>query len=227
MRWRVSLRAAGLVVVLAAAAQLHAGVMYTVTDLGTLGGPPGEGSAAYGINDLGQVVGSAFAQTAEGPAMHAFRTAPNKPINPATDDLDVSASPYSVAVGINNLGQVVGWGGLGNFRTGPHQPINPLTDGLGTLAGPGSSARAINDAGQVVGEARMPDGTWRAFRTGPNQPINPATDDLGAPADISCEAWAINGVGQVVGNAAAVGAFRTAPNTTALIWLKIFERPLR
>jgi len=54
MRWRVQACAAGLLAVVGAVAQLYAGVMYTVADLGTLGGST---SATYGINDLGQVVG--------------------------------------------------------------------------------------------------------------------------------------------------------------------------
>ena len=42
--------------------------------------------------------------------IHAFRTAPNKPINPATDDLGtlrwlVDGRPAA----IDNYGQVVGW----------------------------------------------------------------------------------------------------------------------
>jgi len=219
MRWRVSLRAAGLVVVLAAAVQLHAGATYTVTDLGTLGGPPGEASFAYGINDLGQVVGRAFAQTPSGPAVHAFRTAPNQAINSATDDLGTLGGNASVGWAINNKGQVVGWSWLPNgsrwehaFRTAPNQPINPATDDLGTLGGSGSWARGINDSGQVVGESSLAgDSISRAFRTAPNQAINPATDDLGAMAGVSGDAWAINEAGQVVGRSSA-GAYRTGPN---------------
>src|SRR5215471_963713 len=59
--------------------------MYTVTDLGTLGG---SFSAAFPINASGQVVGYSTRQdTPLNDTLHAFRTAPNAPINPATDDL--------------------------------------------------------------------------------------------------------------------------------------------
>jgi probable HAF family extracellular repeat protein len=202
---------------LGAVTQAQAAVMYRVVDLGTLGGTS---STAYGINDLGQVVGAAFAQTPSGAALHAFRTAPNQPINPATDDLGTLGGHSSVGWAINNHGQVVGGSWLPGspsshaFRTAPNQPINPPTDDLGTLGGSMSQARGINDAGQVVGESRLAaDNISHAFRTGPNQAINPATDDLGASAGLSfSDAWAINEVGQVAGRS-SVGAYRTGANS--------------
>lgn len=69
--------------------------MYRITDLGSLSG---EGSTAFGINNLGQVVGASG---------HAFRTAPNSLINAATDDLSIGFED-AAAYGINDFGQVVG-----------------------------------------------------------------------------------------------------------------------
>jgi probable HAF family extracellular repeat protein len=198
--------------------------MFTVLDLGSFGSGL-FGPGAQGINNAGQVVGFDILPGNLNPT-HAFRTAPNMPINPLTDDLGTLGGNFSQANGINNAGQVVGNaarpdGFTHAFRTAPNRAINPLTDDLGTLAGGGSQANGINDAGQVVGSSQFPEGTGlsHAFRTAPNMAINPLTDDLGALSgrgdDI--EAAAINSVGQVVGISAnlrpqVVGAFRTAPN---------------
>src|SRR5438105_2062566 len=73
-----------LILLVSVAAQFGAAQpSYSVHDLGTLGGST---SAASGINDSGRVTGTA--DTAIGfLGLHAFRTAANSPINPATDDL--------------------------------------------------------------------------------------------------------------------------------------------
>src|SRR6266446_5159046 len=61
---------------------------YTVHDLGTLSGIGSRFfSAANGINSSGQVIGYSGPYGGPGQAIAAFRTAPNSPINPATDDL--------------------------------------------------------------------------------------------------------------------------------------------
>ncbi len=191
-------------------------------NLGTLGSSiPTAGSDAQAINALGQVVGSSYTATMD---VHAFRTAPNSALNPATDDLGTLGGIGSSATGVNDLGQVVGHSGITGetawhaFRTAPNSQINPATDDLGTLGGTGSSAVAINDLGQVAGDASISgDTAWHAFRTAPNSRINPVTDDLGTLGGTVSYSTGINNLGQVVGDGRVAGdtawhAFRTAPN---------------
>jgi probable HAF family extracellular repeat protein len=164
-----------------------------------VGGP---GTSAHAINASGQVVVSlSFPGGSK-----SFRTAPNSPVNPATDDLGTLAPQgYTSASGINNAGQVAGSSGSPRhaFRTAPNKPINPATDDLGTLGGSSSFATSINAFGQVVGLSDVAVSIFpRAFRTAPNRPINPVTDDLGTEA-----ANAINDYGEVVGPVAMGGCF--------------------
>jgi probable HAF family extracellular repeat protein len=188
--------------------------------------PGSSASFGFNINDLGQVVGIVF-PNGQGPT--GFRTAPNAPLNLATDGLGVEST--NLAYGINNLGQVVGLqlffeegGRVRSFRTKPNQPFDFTTDDLGSLGdiGVGSTstntfAWRINDLGQVVGSADNLEGETRAFRTAPNSRINPLTDDLGTLGGSESRANGINNLGQVVGNSTnAIGqlrAFRTAPNS--------------
>ena len=197
--------------------------MYTFMDLGNLGNPPGPNygfSFPMGINNSGQIVGLPYGEMI---TTHAFRTAPNSPINPTTDDLGTLGGSRSGAWGINRSGQVVGDSSIiGDtpvhaFRTAANSAIDPSTDDLGTLGGSDSWAYGINDSGQVVGQSTI-DGNAaaHAYRSAPNLAINPTTDDLGTLGGSVSVAWSINSSGQVVGYSYVSGdtyhAFRTAPN---------------
>ena len=129
----VCLLVAGL---LGSAAQ--AVVQYTLTDLGTLGGAY---TLGFGLNNSGQAVG--YSSTGQYSLnQDAFRTAPNRSINPSMDDLGRLGGTLGVAYGINSSGQVTGFSELaqsGNhvpehaFRTSPNRAIVPAIDDLGAL----------------------------------------------------------------------------------------------
>lgn len=119
----------------------------TLTDLGTFGG---QYSEAFGINDLGEVVG--VAATAELHYDNAFLYSHGTLI-----DLGTLGGGYAEAFDINNHSQVVGTSGGfaldGGFLYEGSGLIN-----LNTLIDPASGwfisdARAINDAGQIAGTA--------------------------------------------------------------------------
>ena len=124
-----------------------------VTDLGTLGGRSG---SAYGINNVGQVIGSSFAPDG---FMHAFLWQDGT----MTDLGGLPGYQFSVAWDINDVGQVVGSSDGQDGTTHAVLWEHGGVRDLGNLGGRGATAFGINDAGQVVGISFSDDGRMRPF----------------------------------------------------------------
>src|SRR6185295_7921417 len=146
--------------------------------LGTLGGVENQ---AYGINNAGQVVGTA--------SRHAFVYSNNT----ITDLVTLGANQ---ALDINDTGQVAGE----SFTTNAHYVFlysnGTMTD-LGNLGGTYSQAQGTNDIGQVVGPSGTIDDNgaqiFRAFLYS-----NGSITDLGTLGEPNSIAFDINSTGQVV-----------------------------
>ena len=195
---------------------------YTVTNLGGLTGFTYTSPSA--INNLGQVVGEAT--KSDFSTTHPFRTAPNSPINPATDDLGVPTGAKSASANdINDSGQVIitasGYTDFSAhaFRLDPGNPT--LVDlGLRSVVGNfinSAFANGINGTGQVTGAATATPAAGcfdifssRPFRTTADGGVASA-DDLGTLDQTygstvvqNCRSgvgFGINASGQVVGDA--------------------------
>src|SRR3984957_5293349 len=104
----------------------------------------------------------------------------------------------SVALGINNRGEVVGY----SFKGDEYQAFGysssdkTLTD-VGSLGGKINAACAINDAGQIVGYSQDANGNLLAFISSRNQPIASLGTIDGASTS---EAFGINNSGAAVGD---------------------------
>lgn len=137
----------------------------TIIDLGTLAGPTGY-SEAYGINDLGQIVGQSSNAQDE---IRGFIWTEGL----FTEIGILGDYEYSEAYGINNLGHAVGRLATydGYSETGFYFDGTTLWDLAdliqGGLAGAGLSsifnATAINDAGQIIGDGFDLEGNRVAF----------------------------------------------------------------
>jgi len=167
----------------------------TIINLGTLGGLD---SAAYGINDAGQVVGKV--STADGNE-RAFLYS-----NGVMTDLGTLGGTYSAAYGINDTGQVVGYATMaGDEDARAFLSSNGVMTNLGTLGGSYSVASGINDSGQVVGHSAVAGGQFHAFLYS-----NGVMADLGTLGGSTSYATGINDSGQVVGSATAAGGYSHA-----------------
>jgi probable HAF family extracellular repeat protein len=163
-----------------APAVCSATAMYTVTDLGTLGGGNSHG---YGINASGEVTGTADRADA---LPHAFL------YDGTMHDLGDLGGNYSDGYAINASGQI----------TGDADTTNALHaflfDGtmhdLGSLLPHGSIGKGINDGGQVTGYAQLGGyGPSHAFL------YDGTIHDLGTLGGSNSFGYGINASGQVVG----------------------------
>jgi probable HAF family extracellular repeat protein len=180
-------------------------------DLGVLGGPATGPSRAWGINELGQVVG--VARTGVGTVSHAFLYT-DLDRDGETDtgemiDLDTSGvgdpNRFSQAFQINDAGRAVGEAVVG-ATPGGTSILHPVLWqdgtrlGLGTLGFTFGSALDINESGQVVGNLTNISGSpqaaflWQAgVMTDLNSLIDPASGWVLRSAE------AINDRGEIVG----------------------------
>lgn len=169
-----------------------------VRELGTLGGT---NAYAVGLNDHGQVVGAS--EFSPGNATtHAFRWTRGA----GMIDLDPAGSADSVAIAINNKGNVVGRAWFGEpgqtarhaFHWTPQTGIVDLTPGASV-----SSANDINDAGTAVGFVGVPSGDPEGlpFRWTRSEGVVPLTTFSSRGSD----ATDINAVGQITGTSTFPG----------------------
>lgn len=164
-----------------------------ILDLGTL--PGGDYSAAFSINQAGQVVGTS--NTARG--MHAFTWSASGGLR---DLGTLPGAQDSAAYAVNNKGEIAG-------SSGGHAVVwsaGALRD-LGTLGGDWSEARDVNNFGQVAGVSDTSRGPHAFLWTGG------AMRDLGMlPGDLHSRADHVNDQGMVVGASEGSGGVR------AFVW---------
>jgi probable HAF family extracellular repeat protein len=174
--------AAALSLVVTAA---HAVTQYVVTDLGTLGG---SWSEAYGINDVGQVVGQSRTTSAYSDAFLW------------EDGLmqDLSAPPDNRANDINNHGRIVGWGVGSGQRHSIYWEYGEEY-GLGISLGR-NEAHDVNECDQIVGFTYTDSGSYHAYLW-----EDWAWQDLGTLGGPESRAFGINDSTQIVGVADTSG----------------------
>jgi len=175
----------------------RANFLFTVTDLGTLGGSTSHGLA---VNDYGQVVGEAM--TSAG-VYRAFAFWKGTLI-----DLGTLGGDYSSASGINDNAQIVGTATTAAFKDRAFLfsfATGIMTD-LGTLGRDDSRAAAINNSGIIVGDAALPNGSSRAFYY-----ANGVMHDLGTLGGDYSSATAIDD------NNVIVGISSTPPNPSEFV----------
>jgi probable HAF family extracellular repeat protein len=177
----------------------------TLTDIGALTPNSAPQSFSYGINQAGQVVGSAYDQNFISPSAFFYN---GTNVTLLGDLTGANGKKASEALAINNNGQIVGYAVNGASQYHAYRwQTNTMTD-LGTLGGSSSDAWGINAGNVVVGKSTLVgDLVEHAFIAVSNTLV-----DLNTQLDASGSNWVlikaenINDAGQIVGYGTNNGA---------------------
>jgi probable HAF family extracellular repeat protein len=142
----------------------YAFIWSKTTGMQNLGKLPGYyGSAAFAINDLGQVAGASTCKNPFVCPAHAVLWSKTKGSMLDLGVLPGDTYPFSFALGMNNVGQVVGWSKYRAFVWSPSTGMLDLNNLIPANSGWFlQAANAINDKGQIVGEGTL-NGQIEAF----------------------------------------------------------------
>ena len=176
-----------------------------MTDLGLLPGEGGIYTAASGINNSRQIVGSGDNAASE---ERAFLYSNGK-----MTDLGTLGGPQAAAYSINNVGQIVGWAQTSSDATHAFLDRGGKMTDLGAY-NIDTVAEAINDAGVIVGQTYGVDTTGSPFdhafiyTGGHFQDLN-SLIPAGSGFELT-DATSINHSGQIVANAYTTNGQRHA-----------------
>lgn len=180
--------------------------IYSITDLGTLGGTT---SSALDVNNLRQVTGNSLVVSDPGSSGSLLRaytwTSGTMTAIPALAPLPAEVSPFNRfarGYAINDAGYVVGEFNNNSSRAFVFNPNTGVTTGLTRLSGGTDNgvAHDINNAGTIVGISSNGTVSRPTIWTDTGSGYTPS--DLGTIAGnttTSGRAWAINQSGVVVG----------------------------
>lgn len=166
--------------------------VYTITDLGTLGGTA---TTPYAINIYGQITGQST--MAGNTTYHAFLYSEGIMIDIGTMD-----GSFSEGRAINASGQITGSAGT---LIHAFSYSDGVMKDLGTLGGRSSWGEGINASGQITGTSVNVDNRLRAFLYNGGKMI-----DLGTLGGPSSQGLAINDNGQITGTASIASGFTHA-----------------
>lgn len=182
----------------ALAVTLYGAVALAQTTITPITVPGGSSLAVSGLNTNGHVAGYYLASDA---TQRAFFWAAGTGV-----DLGSLGGSITVANGLNNLGQVVGYAATpGDASYNAFVWSGGTLVDLGTLGGTTASAVAINDAGQMTGYSYLSpiSLSYHAIRG-----TGAGLADLGSLGGAYSSGNAINSSGQVVGESSLSGNFQ-------------------